>query len=367
MKRLLLSFIIFYSFSSAAQEFKPFVLTGDLGRLKNGAGVDTVFYSYSANGKHYSGIAAVRNYQFVIKGKIYEPGILSVRYARIIDTEMARKNKELTPGAKIFDAHSKLDIFIQPGEMKFIFGEEPWDYRVEGAPDAGLYKSLNSHIDSINKDTNTADVKAVLRDFLIDHTNSPVSVYALNMLRDRGFEPDSVEFYFNRLTPALRELYAGRKLKIYITLGNGKTAPGFTQADTAGNMISLSSFRGKYVLLDFWGSWCSWCRLENPYLIETFKKYKDSGFTIISIAADEKKAAWLKAIHEDGIGLWTHLSDLKGNNNSVSRLYGVTYYPFNVLIDPQGKIIGTNFRDNPKVDGARLSGKLKEIFGEDTR
>ena len=198
---------------------------GEISQLKNGTGVDTIFYSYNANGKYHSGAAAVRNYQFVIKGKIYEPGILSLRYARIIDTEMARENKELTPGAKIFDEKSKLDIFIQPSQMKFVFGKEFNDYRVEGAPDARLYRSLNLQVDAANN-TNTGDVRTALRNFLVDHTNSAVSVYALNMLRSRaGFEPDSVEFYFNRLSPALRELYAGKKLKTYMTLGTGKMAP----------------------------------------------------------------------------------------------------------------------------------------------
>ncbi len=103
----------------------------------------------------------------------------------------------------------------------------------------------------------------------------------------------------------------------------------------------LSSFRGKYVLIDFWASWCKPCRQENPKLVKTFQEYKDKNFTIVSVSLDNNKAAWLKAIRKDQL-TWTHTSDLKFWKNEVALQYGVKTVPQNYLIDPTGKIIGKN-------------------------
>ncbi|MEJ0057746.1 MAG: TlpA disulfide reductase family protein [Bacteroidota bacterium] len=105
--------------------------------------------------------------------------------------------------------------------------------------------------------------------------------------------------------------------------------------------VMLSSFRGKYVLIDFWASWCKPCRQENPKLVKTFQEYKDKNFTIVSVSLDNNKAAWLKAIRKDQL-TWTHTSDLKFWKNEVALQYGVKTVPQNYLIDPTGKIIGKN-------------------------
>jgi peroxiredoxin len=135
----------------------------------------------------------------------------------------------------------------------------------------------------------------------------------------------------------------------------GKQAPEISLPDTEGKVISLSSFRGKYVLVDFWASWCGPCRRENPNIVEAYNKFKESNFTILGVSLDKNPEAWKKAIIDDNLS-WTHISDLKYWQSEVVPLYGFQSIPFNVLVDPAGKVIAENLR------GSALEDKLSEIL-----
>ena len=135
----------------------------------------------------------------------------------------------------------------------------------------------------------------------------------------------------------------------------GKVAPEFSLPDTAGVSVSLSDFRGKYVLLDFWASWCPPCRRENPNVVKAFNEYKDKNFTIVGISLDKDKSKWMKAIADDNLA-WTHLSDLKYWDSEIPALYGVRGIPANVLLDPDGGIVAKN------ITGEDLHKKLKEVI-----
>lgn len=136
----------------------------------------------------------------------------------------------------------------------------------------------------------------------------------------------------------------------------GNIAPDFTMNDTEGKPVSLSQYKGQYVLVDFWASWCGPCRGENPNVVAAYKKYKNKNFTVLGVSLDEDKDAWMNAIQKDGL-TWRHISDLKGWQSAVVPVYGIEGIPYNVLLDPEGKILATELRD--KDLDAFLSKTLK--------
>ena len=135
----------------------------------------------------------------------------------------------------------------------------------------------------------------------------------------------------------------------------GGQAPDFTQQTPEGKDLSLSDFKGKVLLVDFWASWCGPCRRENPNVVRMYEEYKAQGFEILGVSLDKTKDRWLKAIEQDGL-TWAHVSDLKGWQNEVAQMYGVSSIPHTILLDAEGKIIARNLR------GRALEMKLKEIF-----
>ncbi len=134
----------------------------------------------------------------------------------------------------------------------------------------------------------------------------------------------------------------------------GQVAPDFTMKDPEGNDVSLSSFKGKYLLIDFWASWCKPCRMENPNVVKMYQKYKDKGFEILGVSLDQRRESWVRAISSDQLN-WSHVSDLKEWQNEAAQLYAVTTIPHTVLLDTNGVIIAKNLR------GEELAKKIEEL------
>jgi peroxiredoxin len=208
----------------------------------------------------------------------------------------------------------------------------------------------------------------VYGNFIKQHPESPAAFYALKELagHEHSIDGQKLEPYFELLPPNIKESEDGKELSKRIndaitfdTKGAvGSIAQGFTLLDTAGVAVKLSDYKGKYVLLDFWASWCSPCRADNPHLVSAFKQFHDKGFTILSVSLDTKsrEKAWLNAIDHDHLTGWTHVADLGHDINSVVTLYGISGIPQNFLIGPDGKIIGRSLR------GGDLEKKLSDLL-----
>ncbi len=198
--------------------------------------------------------------------------------------------------------------------------------------------------------------------FVSAKPRSFVSPFLLYVTAELDNDILKMEKRYNKLDTSIKNSSVGKNLRSYIDyykVGTvGSQAMDFTQPDTLGTPVALSSFRGKYVLVDFWASWCGPCRMENPTVVENYKNFKQKNFTVLSVSLDrpDGKDNWLAAIHKDGLA-WTHVSDLKFWNNAAAQLYHVTSIPSNILVDPTGKIIGKNLR------GDQLHSKLCEVLG----
>lgn len=214
-----------------------------------------------------------------------------------------------------------------------------------------------------NKAVTPADAQAqhlnVMEQFIKAHPSSVICLRALYAILS-STEPQKLESLFLTLSPEIQQSDDGKgffsTIQVLKKVAIGQIAPDFSQPDTSGKSVQLSGFRGKYLLLDFWASWCGPCRKENPVLIKVSELYKNDNFSILGVSLDDDKGKndWLEAIRTDKL-TWTQVSDLKAEN-AAAVLYGVTAIPQNFLIDPNGRIIAKNLK------GAALEKKLSEIF-----
>ncbi len=327
----------------------------------------------------------LKNGLFVFKGMLDEPVLAKLRFA-IADVSIP-ENERSDP------KYDELLLYMEPAIMNLATKYSLKYATVTGSRSENDYITIQKDIEKYNsaigyinylginaankndsatvsrmllsKDSVMDEIYLYYQEFASSHAQSPVALYTLSQClkgaSNKAGALEKTENIYNALAVSVKSTASGQELEEAIrkqeATGIGRIAPDFTQADTLGNAVTLSSFRGKYVLLDFWASWCGPCRAENPNVVKAFNQYKDKGFTILSVSLDQPggKSKWLKAIHDDGLN-WTHVSDLQFWSNAVAKLYYIQSVPSNLLLDKDGKIIAKNLR------GPALDKKLGELF-----
>ena len=382
MKKIaFLSICCLLAISSCTDENnQSFTLKGKLGNWSDPA---TIYLSYWDDGNEYLDTTRLSKGNFSFEGTIGEPAparlILDytgegmgqaaqaghILYLYLENGKVKMKSPDSLQNSQfvnspINEAHLAYLDFIggQIQDLATRMNEKVMQATPEQQNDSAFNAQLNQEYRQL-LDERTQKQQQYVR----DHPDSYFSVVALSESVSSDFDVEEIEPLFLSIDEKYRTSFPGKafaqRIEAAKTIGIGKKAPGFTQNDPDGNPVSLSDFQGKYVLLDFWASWCGPCRQENPNLVKAYAAYKDKGFEILGVSLDNKdgKEAWVKAIEKDGL-TWTQVSDLNSWNNEVARFYGVRAVPQSYLIDPQGVIVAQNLR------GEALEAKLKEIFGE---
>ncbi|TCC94438.1 AhpC/TSA family protein [Pedobacter frigiditerrae] len=284
---------------------------------------------YTAKYENYLFFWAEQNTHLQLKNGEFKKGIITGSKTQ---TQTDLRNKLKEPNRKLQDSLSQL---------------------LAKEKDIATKKELKEKLNTAKNAEKELDIKDVR-----DNPNSLISAYILSVYASTWGKEKSAELY-NNLSSEMKNTTYGKTINDFINLNQeikigGKFAD-FEQANTADKKIKLSGIKAKYILLEFWGSWCGPCREENPNLVKTYNAYKDKGFEILGVAADDKKEQWLKAIKDDHLP-WENVSDLKGDKNEAALIYGISAYPTNFLIDEKGIIIAKNLR------GDALSKKLAELL-----
>lgn len=364
---------------------EQFVLQGTVANQSEG----WVYLTYSnKDGKLVRDSAALKNGSFQFKGAINEPTLA------YFNGKMTSRGMDDPNYTSLFLEPAVMKVTVRNGEYKKAIltgSRSQLEYEALQKPQNKIrdrWKVVMDTLSAVNKRSNfqyqelkdwvlrpyNAEIREVQMAFINSHPSSYVTAYTLRFMT-RELPEDSLKKMYNRLPEPVKKSVYGKaiatdleKLKIGVP---GTLAGGFTVTDINGQPLSLSDYKGKYVLLDFWASWCLPCRKGNPHLLELYAKYRDKGFEIIGVASDDgKEEAWKKAVAEDKTGVWKHVLSgydqakrMRGekNENHIGEKYNIATLPTKILVDKNGVIIGRYGESNEDVEA--MDKKLSEIFG----
>lgn len=371
MKKLFFVLFALPLVAAAQDRGKIFKLQGKIGALPDSLKVEWIFLQYRIGGETQTDSVQPANNKYSFSGEISEPilGRLRLKFAETAPGKRpATINRRdiaavfLEPGKKhsvsSTDSFSNIRVKGSKAHLEYVKlnkSIKSYDERLE--PLYAKYREYNKAKDVANRDKTEKEIDAikteikekVYGEYVKNNASSPLAVYALQQYAGWSIDPDKAGPLYESLPEKAKAQPSAidfkENLEIARKTGIGRLAMDFTQDDTLGKPVTLSSLRGRYLLIDFWASWCGPCRNENPNVVKVFNKYKDKNFHVIGVSLDRpgQKDRWIKAINDDGLA-WTQVSDLKFWDNEVAKQYGIRAIPQNFLLDPEGKIIARNIR-----------------------
>lgn len=331
MKKTVFGLIILLSISCNENPKTEFSLIGNINGIENG----TILYLDNILANKLIDSTIIENNQFKFQTKLSKTPL-----------ETVLRTKD--------NSHYR---FLWLENKPMTFDGTKMDFRhaiVKGSDSENLNQTLYNHIDTLSR----TERPRLEKEFVENNPNSIVSASILSVYVTTWGKEKAAEL-FEKFSAENKNSEYGKKIADYIRLNKdpkmGEQFVDFEMSDPYGNSKKLSDLKGKTILLEFWASWCGPCRQENPNLVKTYKKFNTKGFEIFAVSLDEEKDSWLMSIKKDSLN-WEHVSDLKGNDNEASLIYGVNGIPDNFLIDQNGVIIGRNLR------GDKLNEKLAEIL-----
>ncbi|MBO9150784.1 redoxin domain-containing protein [Chitinophaga sp. GCM10012297] len=369
MKPILIAAIVAAPIITFAQSAPSYTIKGHISGVKEPA---KVYVGYRSGETYVRDSAEVKNGSFELKGKVAEPiaANLNLQAAGAEGRDFATVYLENTT-ITITGENKLSDAKIEGGEANRYYAK----LQQALAPVVKRGKEMSAEFAALSKEEKATEETRKKREAGYDSVDkarkqiygafinaNPATVVSLDLLDSYGGlfpEAKDLEPLYNKLSGEVKQTAKGKAYAETIARLKrteiGAMAPEFVQKDTEGKAVKLSDYRGKYVLVDFWASWCKPCRAENPAVVKAYNEFKSKNFTVLGVSLDNERlrAAWLKAIKDDGLP-WTQLIDL--DEEKASDIYHVQAIPQNFLIDPKGRIVAKNLR------GEELAVKLSEIL-----